>query len=64
MVYIVLIVLYYIQIIAEGANGPITPMADRILQENNVLVIPVRLCMCTVVVCVLLCIICTHWYIK
>ena len=37
------VVLYPVQIIAEGANGPITPMADKILQENNVLVIPVRL---------------------
>jgi glutamate dehydrogenase (NAD(P)+) len=28
------------RIIAEGANGPTSPMADDILQENGVLVIP------------------------
>ena len=30
------------QIIAEGANGPTTPSADKIFLENNVMVIPVR----------------------
>lgn len=30
------------QIIAEGANGPTTPDADKIFLENNVMVIPVR----------------------
>lgn len=40
----VLLILCNIQVIAEGANGPITPMADKILQGNNVLVIPVSLC--------------------
>ena len=28
------------KILAEGANGPTTPEADRILFENNVFVIP------------------------
>lgn len=28
------------KIIVEGANGPTTPMADDILRENNVLVVP------------------------
>ncbi len=32
------------KIIAEGANGPVTPDADPILQENNVFVIPDILC--------------------
>lgn len=30
-----------VQIIAEGANGPTTPDADKIFLENNVMVIPV-----------------------
>ncbi len=30
------------QIIAEGANGPTTPEADRIFLERNIMVIPVR----------------------
>ena len=29
------------QVIAEGANGPTTPAAERVLIENNKLVIPV-----------------------
>ncbi len=32
------------KIIAEGANGPVTPDADPILQKNNILVIPDILC--------------------
>jgi len=32
------------KVIAEGANGPVTPDADPILQENNVFVIPDILC--------------------
>ena len=32
------------KIIAEGANGPVTPDADPILQENGVFVIPDILC--------------------
>jgi glutamate dehydrogenase (NAD(P)+) len=32
------------KIIAEGANGPVTPDADKILEKNNVFVIPDILC--------------------
>ena len=32
------------KVIAEGANGPVTPDADPILQENNIFVIPDILC--------------------
>ncbi len=32
------------KIIAEGANGPVTPGADSILEKNNVFVIPDILC--------------------
>ena len=32
------------RIVAEGANGPVTPAADRILQEKNVFLIPDVLC--------------------
>lgn len=30
-----------LQIIAEGANGPTTPDADKVFLEKNVMVIPV-----------------------
>ena len=32
------------RIIAEGANGPVTPAADRILEEKGVFLIPDILC--------------------
>jgi len=32
------------KIVAEGANGPTTPEADRILGENNVFIVPDILC--------------------
>ncbi len=32
------------RIVAEGANGPTTPAADQILEENNITVIPDILC--------------------
>jgi glutamate dehydrogenase (NAD(P)+) len=32
------------RIVAEGANGPVTPGADRILSEKNVFLIPDVLC--------------------
>ena len=35
-----------VQIIAEGANGPTTIAAERILQEKNALVIPVSYILC------------------
>ena len=34
------VVLYSLQVIAEGANGPTTIPAERILRERKVLVIP------------------------
>ena len=32
---------FFFQVIAEGANGPTTPAAEKVLIENNKLVIPV-----------------------
>lgn len=31
----------FFQVIAEGANGPTTPAAEKVLIENKTLVIPV-----------------------
>lgn len=36
------IIFLWLQIIAEGANGPTTPDADKIFIERNIMVIPVR----------------------
>lgn len=33
--------IFSFQVIAEGANGPTTPAAEKVLIENNKLVIPV-----------------------
>ena len=35
-----------VKIIAEGANGPTTPDADRVIQERGIFVIPDFLCNC------------------
>lgn len=32
---------FLFQVVAEGANGPTTPAADKILSDKNILVIPV-----------------------
>lgn len=34
------IVYWYIQIVAEGANGPVTPASDEVLKGRNILVLP------------------------
>lgn len=36
------LVVVVVQVIAEGANGPTTPDADKIFLERNIMVIPVR----------------------
>lgn len=40
LIRVFLPIFFLIQIIAEGANGPVTPEADQILRDQNRLVIP------------------------
>ena len=44
-------VAFYIKIIVEGANGPTTIAAERLLHQKNVLVIPVSCVCCKKIIC-------------